>query len=197
MDKFPKTITLRDGSEITIRPMVSDDEKPLLLFFQHVPKGDLLYLMDNVTNPAVVRRWATELDYERVLPLLAFDGDHVVGNATLHRFKTGLFRHIGEIRCLISSDMRSKGLGSLLAGELFRLAMEEGLEIIQARILESQDRAARLFRTLGLKEVAVLPNYAKDAKGNRHNVLLMIADVEDLWARYSDLLHDLDVKGMY
>ncbi len=197
MDTFPKTVTLRDGSEVVIRPMVSEDEKPLLTFFQHVPKGDLLFLMDNVTNPAVVRRWARELDYDRVLPLLAFDGERVVGNATLHRFKTGLFRHIGEIRCLIASDMRGKGLGSLLTGELFRLAMDEGLELIQARILESQQKAAQMFRALGLKEIAVLPNYAKDAKGNRHNVLLMLSDVEDLWARYSDLLMDLDVKIMY
>ncbi len=197
MDKFPKTITLRDGSEVVIRPMVSEDEIPLLTFFQHVPKEDLLYLMDNVTNPAVVRRWATELDYERVLPLLAFDGDRVVGNATLHRFKTGLFRHIGEIRCLIASDMRSKGLGSQLTGELFRLALDEGLELIQARILESQKQAARMFQALGLKTIANLPNYAKDAKGNRHNVLLMISDVEELWARYSDFLMDLDVKTMY
>ena len=34
---------------------------------------------------AVVERWGVELDYEKVMPLLALDGKRIVADATLHR----------------------------------------------------------------------------------------------------------------
>ncbi|MGA1872519.1 MAG: hypothetical protein ACMUHY_02510, partial [Thermoplasmatota archaeon] len=42
-----------------------------------------------------------------------------IGDATLHRAKFGWFRHVGEIRLVTHPDYRRKGLGLLLAKEIF------------------------------------------------------------------------------
>ncbi len=49
-----------------------------------LPEADRLFLKDNVTDPAVVERWATELNYEKVFPILAWRGTRC-GDATLHK----------------------------------------------------------------------------------------------------------------
>ncbi|UCG39643.1 MAG: hypothetical protein JSV00_05335, partial [bacterium] len=85
LDEYPKTVNLRDGSRITLRPMIKEDEKILLEFFQGLSEGDRLYLRDDVADPAVVRGWVENIDYQRVLPILAIDEGKVVADATLHR----------------------------------------------------------------------------------------------------------------
>ena len=68
---FPKVLQLRNGVRATLRPMASADERELLAFFLRVPEEDRRYLKDDVTSPEVIRRWAREIDYSNVLPLLA------------------------------------------------------------------------------------------------------------------------------
>ena len=70
LDEYPKEITLKDGSKLVLRPMVAEDEAALLAFFQGLSEGERLYLRDDVTDPEVVRGWAENVDYNRVLPVL-------------------------------------------------------------------------------------------------------------------------------
>jgi hypothetical protein len=74
---YPTVYHIPAGKEVTIRPMLSTDQKALLDFFRRLAPEDRLYLKDDVTSPAVMARWARTLDYRRVLPLLALvDGDY-------------------------------------------------------------------------------------------------------------------------
>jgi GNAT superfamily N-acetyltransferase len=65
-----------------------------------------------VSKREVIEAWARELDYEKVLPLLAVVGDNIVGDATLHRRKAGWTSHVGKVRIVIDKDYRGKGLGT-------------------------------------------------------------------------------------
>lgn len=62
---YPKDVPLRDGTQITLRPMTSKDAEPLLAFFRQIPEEDRYYLKEDVADAAVIRRWTAELDYER------------------------------------------------------------------------------------------------------------------------------------
>ena len=64
---------------------LTGDEQALIDFFLRVPPEERLFFKDDVTNPAVIRRWAETIDFERMVPLLAFSGGTVVADATLHR----------------------------------------------------------------------------------------------------------------
>ena len=70
------------GDEVTMRPMMKTDKDALLDFLRRVPEEDRFYLKDDVTSASVVSQWAAHLEYCRTLPILAFDGDKVIGDAT-------------------------------------------------------------------------------------------------------------------
>ena len=48
---FPKLVTLRDRTVVTLRPMVREDKSELLAFFRRLPPEDCQFLKDDVTRP--------------------------------------------------------------------------------------------------------------------------------------------------
>ncbi|MCL4467610.1 MAG: hypothetical protein M1591_01580 [Deltaproteobacteria bacterium] len=112
-----KKYTLKDGSVISIRAMTKNDINALHDFFQRIPEDDRLFLKHDVADKKVIETWAKSLDYNTVLPLLAFDKDNkIVGDATLHMKDYGWSRHIGEIRIVVARAWRSKGVGDIHGG---------------------------------------------------------------------------------
>lgn len=124
MQRYPKQFKLKDKIVVTLRPMVRQDETKLLKFFRCLPDEDRLFLKEDVTKPEVIHRWVEELDYDRVLPILAEIGDEIVGDATLHTYQHGWLRHVGEIRCVVAREYQRKGIGVLLIRELLDHAQQ-------------------------------------------------------------------------
>lgn len=171
---YPKRMQLQTGTVVTIRPMVKEDAGKLYAFFARVPREDRLFLRDDVAKREVIDGWARELDYEKVLPLLAVVGDNIVGDATLHRRKAGWTSHVGKVRIVIDKDYRGKGLGTLLIEELITIAKKAGLEILVAELMENQTAAIAAFKNLGFAQEAFLQNYVKDQAGRDHHLVVLI-----------------------
>src|SRR3989339_699720 len=83
-ETYPNTASLEDGTTITLRPLLKDDEAALLAYFQSLPPGDRLCLKEDVTDPKVIENWIFEMDYDNILPLIALYNGQIVGDATLH-----------------------------------------------------------------------------------------------------------------
>ena len=175
--RYPQDVEL-DGTTVTIRPMIRDDENAVIDFFGTLTEKDRLFLRNDVTNPRIIRSWFDTIDYKRVLPLLAIVGQDVVGNATLHRRQYGWMSHLGEIRIVISPDYRRKGLAKTLAGELIDNAADEGLEKLTAEFAAEQKDALKVFSRLGFRKEATLKNYIVDAKGRHTDLVVMTRDIE-------------------
>src|SRR3972149_3194162 len=94
-------VTLKDGVRVLLRPMVAEDREYLTIFYNAVSDEDMRYMRHNIKDPAVIQSWCNELDYNKVLPLLAFVKDHIVGSASLHFFE-GPKRHIAEYRLFLA-----------------------------------------------------------------------------------------------
>ena len=92
---FPKDLTLRDGTGVSVRPLEPRDEERLLAFFLGLPDDDRYYLKDDVTSPEVIASWVRDLDYDRALPLVALTDDRVVAEAVLIRRRGNARSHIG------------------------------------------------------------------------------------------------------
>ena len=180
--EYPKEVKVRDGSTVVVRPFERKDKDALFLFFQKLPEADRLFLKDNVSDPSVVERWATELNYEKVFPLLAWRENEVVADATLHKNLGGWMKHVGTIRIVVSGDYQRQGLGSVLANELFLHALKCGLEKIVAEMMETQSGAKKVFEKLGFKQEAVFHGHVRDQIGVRHDLLILTKDLEDFWA---------------
>ena len=69
LNKYQKEVLLKDATKVFLRTMIAEDIDALNEFFKAVPKNELRYLREDVTNISVVRSWADTLDYKRVLPV--------------------------------------------------------------------------------------------------------------------------------
>ena len=178
LERYPKEVQLSDGGAVTLRPLVRMDEEAMLDFFAGLTDADRLYLRNDVSTPGVIKDWIKNIDYRRVLPILACDGDRIVGNATLHRKAFGWMRHLGEVRIVVSPDFRKKGLARILAEELFENAVDEELEKLTAEMVVDQKSVIKVFSKLGFHKEVTLKNFVLDAEGIRHDLVIMTKDLE-------------------
>lgn len=174
---YPKTIELRGGLKVTLRPMVKEDVEKLWAFFQGVPREDRLFLRDDVSKKETIEAWAKDLDYEKVLPIVAEWDGRIVADATLHRRRFGWTSHVGKIRLVVAKEFRERGLGSALVEEITQIAKAAKLELLVAEIVETEGAALKAFRHLGFEREAVFYSYVRDQIDRPHSLVVMIKDL--------------------
>ncbi len=178
LKEYPKEVLLKDGFTCTLRPMVNDDLEALYRFFTSLPEEDLRYLRDDPTDRRLVERWCREINYHKVLPILAEHEGRILANATLHRQIFGWEKHVGEIRITIATKVRKLGLGSRLVEELANLARTAGLDKLSARVIASQTDAIKVFEKNGFSQVAKLKNFVKDVHEDRYqDIAILVKDL--------------------
>jgi len=180
LDAYPKTLRLKDGGEVIVRVLARGDFERLLSFFQALPDEDRVFLRHDVRNPGVVRRFTEEQVLDRVVPLVALDGDELIASGSLHIMPHECMRHVGHIRLVTARSRRGQGLGGLLARELVALAEERNLEKLQAHVIKDNDGAVRMFEKLGFKTEAVLTGMIKDRTWRSRDLAIMVNDVSNL-----------------
>ena len=118
---------LPDGAQVRVRPLVGRDEPELVQLFINIPYEDLRNLHDNVSDPVIVRRWCRNINYDRVLPIVAELEGKIVADATLKRYAAGPTRGVGRFRAYVHPEYRRRGLGSLLLRDILDLAKALGI----------------------------------------------------------------------
>lgn len=177
LERFPKTAPLKDGTQITLRPLQSDDEKQFHQFFVAVPETERLLFKHRVTDPQVMREWCQRIDYGKILPLLAVQGNTIIADASLHQQLGGWKRHIGRISVVVHPQHRGKGLARILVSELVDIARNVGLEKLEAEFMGEQKQARHVFAELGFNELLRIPDYLKDMQALPHDYVLMGRDI--------------------
>jgi RimJ/RimL family protein N-acetyltransferase len=177
MALYQKEGVLKDGSRVILRPMVKEDRDQLLDFFHRVDDRDLMFLRNNVREPATIDAWIDHLDYHRVFPLIAELDGRIVGNATLHMRKMGWKRHLGNVRIVIAKEYQGKGLGTLMINEIIGLAAEFGLEKLIAEIHLQAAAALATFKKAGFSSKAVFEDLVENPSGQKGDLVVMVCDV--------------------
>ncbi len=190
LEGFPQTVSLRDGTPVTVRPLAAADAKALLEFYRSLPEEDRLYLKDDVTDAGWLHRFVALVGSGEVVSLIAERGDKVVAEATLYRALRGWSTHVGEIRVSVAPALRRDGLGTSLAGELVKVATRIGVEKMVIEVVENQVGARKMFRKLGFRQEAVLHGHVKDINGTKRNLILASSDVSHVWDAMEALVAD-------
>lgn len=178
MQVFHKEGKLKDGTIVTLRPMVATDRDKLIDFFSRVAEKDRQFLRNDVRNPQVIDTWVHNIDYHKVFPLLAEVADRIVGDATLHMRRSGWKRHLGNVRVVVAQEYQRRGLGTLLINEIAELAIEFGLEKLVSEIYFHAPGALAAFKRAGFGVKAVFEDLVKDLYGNNADMIVMVCDVE-------------------
>lgn len=174
---YPHAATLRGGKEIEVRLMSVADKPRFLAFARGLSHDDLMYLPWDITDEGVVDRWLENIAAHRTTTVLAVDGEHVLGEASLVHNEAGWSEHIGEIRVTVSSRVRGQGLGRFLAEEIYKIADRLGLERLSARMAFDQHGAQAVFGSLGFHIVATLPGWVLDREGHMRDLIVMAYDL--------------------
>jgi RimJ/RimL family protein N-acetyltransferase len=183
-DDYPKTIILKDGASVALRPLEAADADQLVAFFQRIPAHERWYLRHDVSNPTLTRKWSLTVDYDRVIPILALKDGQIIGDATLHRRQYGSGRHIGEVRVVIDPAARSQRLGTWMVLDLIQLATGLGLEKLVAEIVSTESAALRAFRHLDFVREGVIPELHKDEAGNPCDLVIMVKNLARTWTDF-------------
>ncbi len=182
LSRYPKTLALSGGKTVSVRPMTAADAPALLAFFRSISEEERYFLRDDVASEAVIQGWADHLNYDRALPLLAFDGDRVCADAVLIRRRSGALAHAAEIRVVVSPEYRSKGLGSALLREVVDVAWDAELECIHVEFVRDvQEDGLNAVRLLGGVEAGVQREAVKDQHDNHHDIVYMRIPLGRWW----------------
>ncbi|MCS7212734.1 MAG: GNAT family N-acetyltransferase [Candidatus Calescibacterium sp.] len=159
LSDYPKQFSTKDGRAVIVRPMVKDDADKLFEFFSGLEKEDKLFLRDDVSRPEVTRRWAENLNYDVVLPLLGIYEDRIIADGTLHSSNYFWTRHVAEIRIVVAKEFRNTGLAKKIVSELFFYALKRGFKKIVAQVPFYQLNTIRIFESLGFEKEAILKKH--------------------------------------
>ena len=173
LDKYPKHLKLRDGTETVIRPVQRRDDLRLQKFFLSVPEEERLFIKQPITDRTLFRQWCRQPDFERNLPLLMLHGQKIIGEATLHQRGGGWKRHIGLITVLTHTQYRGRDVAKILVAELIEVARYAGLRKLEAELNDERKVAIRALEDLGFHRLMHLEDYVLDMKAISHGYVLM------------------------
>jgi len=141
--QYLSTWTMKDGNEVTIRPIRPEDE-PLMIKFHETLSDRSVYLRYFCTL-SLSRRVAHERllricfgDYDREMVLVAERADPVTGErriAAVGRMNKLPVRNEGEVAALVSDHYQGLGLGGELIGRVIQVARDEKLSRVSAEML--------------------------------------------------------------
>ncbi len=187
-----KTVTLRDGRQVAIRALTSEDTQKSYDFFAALPPEDRKYLRVDVTRYDFVENRIHEAEAGRVLRLGVWDGESIVADGALELTGHGWGENIGEIRLIVDRAYQRLGLGLLLARELYFLAAQRRLDRIVARVMRPQKGAVHVLHRLGFHEEFLIPEQIRDQDGQWQDMIIMRCNLEDLWRELEGVLTDTD-----
>lgn len=172
--RYPQEGVLRDGRRVLIRPFTESDPQTLHEFFQRLPEEVRRFSWHRLDDLSLIESWGQNINYSRVFPLLALDGQEIVADASLHCRGGGPLRLVGRIKWLIDPDYYGQGLGSLLVNHLIDTAKSRGLRHLSCMLISDlEQEAIKVLQGLGFDSQAT-PGYGTDPDGNQHDMTKLI-----------------------
>ena len=172
--RYPQEAVLRDGRRVMLRPFEEKDVDALHDFFHRLPSDHRRFAWDNVDSRPLIEQWGRTIDYGKVFPLIALDGNRIVADATLHRRSGGPLRLVGRIKWMLDPEYRGAGLGIMMVNHLIHIARERGLRHISCMLISDLEaEAVRTLRDLGFVS-HVQEGYGTDPDGNQHDMTKLI-----------------------
>ena len=176
-----KKMTLKDGTEITIRELTLDDLENLMKFFTSLPLKDQQYLRIDVTNKEIVKTRISDALHKKDIRLTVLHNDQIIATGALELSHDDWRRNQGELRLIVAHDYQHKGIGLMLARELYYLAVENGVKKLVVKMMKKQKSARNLLKKLGFSHEVIIPDYVTDKSEKLQDLVIMTCDMKDFW----------------
>jgi GNAT superfamily N-acetyltransferase len=148
-------VRLRSGDEVLVRSLRPDDQAGLGAMFEELSNTSRYqrFLAGKPTVSARALRRLTDVDHRDHEALVAVtadgdgDGGKMVGEARWIRDEDD--RALAEMAITVADDWQQCGLGTALAHDLARRAVEEGVDRFTAEVLTDNSGIRRLIEHVG------------------------------------------------
>jgi len=187
-----KTETLKDGTKVTIRSLIVEDLDKLMDFYRSLPEEDLKYLRVDVTDRNIVKQRIESAESANIFRIIALKGDSIIADGALELTTEEWRKHQGELRVIVASEFRRKGVGMIIMRELYFLAIEKKVEKVVAKMMKPQAAARTICKKLGFHEELVIPDYVKDQSGKSQDLVIMTCNIQELWKELDQFYMDSD-----
>ncbi len=149
----PRVIELRDGTKVHLRPIVPEDEPLLHEAVASMSERTVYFRFFSPIkrmSDALAHRLAV-VDYHDRFALVATTHrpngkERIVGVARYDRARD---TDVAEVALAVIDEFQRRGLGSLLLGELARVAKKHGIKSFQLIVLPENREMLGLLRKMG------------------------------------------------
>jgi acetyltransferase len=156
--QYVDTWTAKNGTEVTIRPILPEDETLLVEFHKLLSELSVymrylhpMMLQDRIVHERLAR--ICHCDYDRDIPLVAdrtnADGTHSIlgiGRLTKMRGSNG-----ARLSVLVGDRYQGLGIGRELVHRVIEVARREGIDRLEAILTPDNQAMQHIFRELGFK----------------------------------------------
>ena len=151
--ELEEVITTSNGTELTLRPIVAEDENALRAGFARLTPQEVRYrffvpmkLMDHITAARF-----TQIDYDRQMALVLAEVG-AAGHTDIHgvvRLVEDPDRTNAEFAIIIERQWTGQGLGKLMLRRIIAYAHRRGIGYLFGEVLAENTRMLGLCRSLG------------------------------------------------
>ncbi len=176
---YEKSITLKNGTVVTIRERAKDEGTILMAFLQYLmrkiaEKGDLDYL----SIAAEADELSRVLREKYLFIVDAWVGKDRVGHGSLIRHPSEEEAHVADVSIQVQEDFRGKGLGTTLLDALIEYGPVkiQGVQKVLAKVQGLNDSAAKLCIKAGFSVHGIMPGKVQSQK-TPIDLLLFVRDL--------------------
>jgi RimJ/RimL family protein N-acetyltransferase len=187
-----KKIVLKDRTKVLIRSLKMEDLDKSLRFFRALPEEDRAYLRVDVTKRAIVKKRIASITSQNMIRLIAIVDNDIIADGSLEFERDSWEKHVAELRLIVARPFQRKGLGMLMARELFSIGVRKKVEEIIVKFMRPQAGARKIMKRLGFHRDAVLRDFVKDINGIKHDLIIMRCDLDSLWQKVEEFMVDWD-----
>ncbi len=172
------------GKEVLLRSANPDDAEMLIDYLKTVT-GETRFLAcepDEVqyTIEGEIRFIEEKNDSENALMILVFVNGEYAGNCFFEgKSRSRRVKHRVDIGIALFRRFTGFGLGRLLLEILMKKVKEQGFEQAELTVAGGNDRAFRLYQSLGFKECGRIYNANKYDDGAYSDDILMVRTLQD------------------
>ena len=177
LEKFPVKARLKDGTQVTIRPLDKRDAVALQKFFYAVPEPERLFIEKPITDKRFFEQACKRIDLNEDFTLVMTHGSKMIGWINLHQRQGGWRRHIGRITLLTHPNYRGRDVSRLLLEEVVTAARYLSLWKLEAELNGERTIALRSLENLGFRLLFRLPDYVIDMTRQTHDYVWMGLDL--------------------
>ncbi|MCB9080661.1 MAG: bifunctional acetate--CoA ligase family protein/GNAT family N-acetyltransferase [Lewinellaceae bacterium] len=153
-EQYSKTVTLKDGTSVWLRPIRPEDEPAMEAMLKHVSSNSL-YMRFFGYIPKVTHTWLTRfthIDYDREIAIIA-EVEAVKGQRRemigVVRIIEDAWRESAEYSILVADHWHGKGIGNLLTDHILDIARKRDIPKIVASVLPHNTPMVHMFERRG------------------------------------------------